>query len=307
MSVASGALAQANRRGILCMSAAMACFVINDAFIKIASATLPSGQMIFMRSLLVGLIMAAVIGASGATVRLRDMLRGQVALRALIDASSTLLYLAALVHLPIANATAITLATPIFMALLAMLFLREQVGLRGWIAVIVGFCGVVLVIQPRADGFNVWALVALAATLLHAVRDLMTRRIAATIPSILITLASAIAVCLLSGAIALTEGWRAFGTREVLLLVCAALFVAAGYYLIVVSFRHGDIAVISPFRYTALLVALLLGYFLWGDIPNLLAWCGIALLIGAGLYVILRERWLVPAGTDARAPGGVKR
>ena len=300
MSVESGALAQANRRGILCMSAAMACFVINDAFIKMASATLPSGQMIFMRSLLVGLMVFAVARAGGATTRLGDVLRGQVPLRALIDAAATLLYLAALVHLPIANATAITLATPIFMALLAMLFLRERVGWSGWIAVIVGFCGVLLVIQPRAEGFNAWALVALAATLMHAVRDLMTKRIPAGIPSILITLASALAGCLLSGVYVLTEGWRAFGVVEALLLSGAALFVAAGYYLIIVSFRQGEIAVISPFRYTALLVALLLGYFLWGDIPNLLAWCGIALLIGAGLFVILRERWRVPATADTR-------
>ena len=98
----------------------------------------------------------------------------------------------------------------------------------------------------------------------------------------------------------LTEGWRAFGVVEALLLSGAALFVAAGYCLIIVSFRQGEIAVISPFRYTALLVALLLGYFLWGDIPNLLAWCGIALLIGAGLFVILRERWRVPATADTR-------
>ena len=277
------------------MSGAMTCFVINDAFIKIVSATLPSGQMVFVRSLLVGLMVFAVARASGATARLGDLTRGQVPLRALIDAAATLLYLAALVHLPIANATAITMATPIFMALLAMLFLNEQVGWAGWIAVIVGFCGVLLVIQPRAEGFNAWALVVLAATLMHAVRDLLTRRIPAGIPSILITLASAIAGCALSGAYVAVEGWRAFGVTEAMLLAGAALFVAVGYYLIIVSFRQGEIAVISPFRYIALLVALLLGYFLWGDIPNLLAWCGIALLIGAGLYVILRERRRAPA------------
>jgi len=295
LSEQGSALKRANRRGILCMSGAMTCFVINDAFIKIVSATLPSGQMVFMRSLLVGLMVFAVARAIGATARLGDLVRGQVPLRALIDAAATLLYLAALVHLPIANATAITMATPIFMALLAMLFLDEQVGWAGWIAVIVGFCGVLLVIQPRAEGFNAWALVVLLATLMHAVRDLMTRRIPAGIPSILITLASAIAGCALSGAYVAVEGWRAFGVTEAMLLAGAALFVAVGYYLIIVSFRQGEIAVISPFRYIALLVALLLGYFLWGDIPNLLAWCGIALLIGAGLYVILRERRRAPA------------
>jgi drug/metabolite transporter (DMT)-like permease len=148
----------------------------------------------------------------------------------------------------------------------------------------------VLIIQPRATGFNAWALVSLAATVLHATRDLMTRRIPQGIPSILITVAATLAACLLSGVWTLTQGWPPFGALQLLLVLCAALFVAAGFYLIVASMRQGEMSVIGPFRYTGLLVALVLGFVIWGDAPNLLAWIGIALMIASGLYILLGER-----------------
>ena len=281
------------------MTAAMAAFIINDALVKIVSRSLPAGQMIFVRGLLVLVLMLAVAHASGATARLGDLARRRVALRGIIDAGATTLYLASLIHLPIANATAINLAAPLFMTLLAMLFMNERVGWTGWLAVVVGFAGVLLVVQPRAAGFNAWALVCLAATLLHAVRDLMTRRIAAGVPSILIALASAIAACVIAGIYSMAEGWRPVGAVDAALLGAAAVAVATGYYFIIASYRLGDVAVIAPFRYSALLFALLLGYVLWGDVPNALAWCGISLVIGAGLYVIVAERRRAGAATPS--------
>jgi drug/metabolite transporter (DMT)-like permease len=118
----------------------------------------------------------------------------------------------------------------------------------------------------------------------------MTRRIPQGIPSILITVAATLAACLLSGVWTLTQGWRPFGALQLLLVLCAALFVAAGFYLIVASMRQGEMSVIGPFRYTGLLVALVLGFAIWGDAPNLLAWTGIALMIASGLYILLGER-----------------
>ncbi len=290
MSLGGSAQLAANRRGIFAMTGAMAAFIVNDALIKVVSRSLPAGQMIFVRGMVVVALILAVAHATGATARLGDLARRRVALRGIIDASATTLYLASLVHLPIANATAINLAAPLFMTLFAMLFMNEKVGPAGALAVLAGFVGVLLVIQPRAAGFNAWALVCLAATLLHAVRDLMTRRIAAGVPSILIALASAIAACVIAGIYSMVEGWRPFGLIEAALLGAAAVAVATGYYFIIASFRLGDVAVIAPFRYSALLFALLLGYVVWGDVPNPLAWCGIGLVIGAGLFVIVAER-----------------
>ena len=134
MSVSQSAIAAANRRGILCMAGAMTCFVVNDAFVKYVSQSVPIAQMVFVRSIFVTLIIFAIARATGATSRIADAVRPRVLLRAVIDASATLLYLAALVHLPIANATAINLAAPLFMTVFAVMFLREQVNLARWLA-----------------------------------------------------------------------------------------------------------------------------------------------------------------------------
>jgi drug/metabolite transporter (DMT)-like permease len=283
-------LVAANRRGILCMAGAMSCFVVNDAFVKYVSQSVPIAQMVFVRSVFVTFIILAIARSTGATARIGDAARPRVLVRAVIDASATLMYLAALVHLPIANATAINLAAPLFMTVLAVVFLREQVDLARWLAIVAGFVGVVLIIQPRAAGFNAWAVLILAATLLHAIRDLLTRGIPRGIPSILITSAATVTASVMSGIWTLTQGWRPIGGAELLLVGCAAVFVSAGFYLIVASMRQGEMSVIGPFRYTGLLVALVLGFTVWGDIPNPLAWAGILLMLASGIYILVGER-----------------
>lgn len=295
MSAAAVDLRAANRRGILCMAGAMAAFIVNDAFIKLVSKMLPTGQMIFLRSVLVTLILLAAAAASGVLPRLAEAWNPRVVLRSLIDATATLIYLYALIHLPLANATAINLAAPLIMTFLAVIFMGEQVGPGRWLAIFAGFVGVVLVMQPRPEGFNVFALVAFGATTLHAVRDLLTRRLPSGIPSLVVTIATALAASLLSGTWSALQGWRPVSGEAALLVACAALFVAAGFYLIVASMRSGEMSVVGPFRYSGLLMALILGYLIWGDVPNLLAWCGIALMIASGIYILTAGRGAAPA------------
>ena len=305
----AAALLKANRHGILSMVAAMACFIANDTLVKLASQSLPTSQLIFLRGVMATLLVLAVAHGLGATARLREAARGSVAARAAVDAIATILYLVSLFHLPIANATAINLASPLFITVFAVLFMHEQVGWRRWAAIGIGFAGVLMIIQPRAQGFNVFALVCLAATVCHAARDLLTRRIPRGIPSILVTLTTAIAVTLLSGALSLVEGWRPFGPAQLGLLALASLFLAGGYYAIIDAMRHGEVSLISPFRYTGLIWALVLGFLVWGDVPNPLAWTGIAMLIASGVYVLHRERVRAresagksPAATAPRNP-----
>ncbi len=286
-----------NRFGIVCMSAAMALFIANDALVKYASQTMPAAQLICVRGLLSIVVVLAVAHVMGVLPRLRTITGRRVVLRSFVDACATMLYLTSLFHLPIANATAINLASPLFMILYAVLFMGDRVGLARWLAIMAGFGGVLLVIQPRAEGFNLWALVCLAGTLFHAARDLMTRRIGSEVPSILITLSTSIAVTLLSGAVSIFEGWRAFGWFELALLAGASVFLSGGYFLIITSMRHGEMSLVAPFRYSGLLFALVLGYGIWGDVPNAVAWAGIALLIGSGLYLLASERRRAPAQT----------
>jgi drug/metabolite transporter (DMT)-like permease len=295
-----------NRRGIQLMIAAMACFIVNDALVKYASQAMPAAQLIFLRGVMASLLALGVARAMRVGVRPRELARGWVAVRALVDAAATLFYLVALFHLPIANATAINMASPLFIALLAVPLFGERVDARRWWAIAAGFLGVVLVVQPRADGFNAYALVCLVATLLHAVRDLVTRRIPPGIASIVVTVATAVAVTALAGLLSLVQGWQPFGVPELAVLALAAGFLAAAYTLIILATRRGEFSVIAPFRYTGLLWALLIGYVVWGDVPNMLAWAGIALLIGAGLYLVHRERQRGrEAGAAAATAGGV--
>ncbi|MFN3570039.1 MAG: DMT family transporter [Polaromonas sp.] len=289
----------ANRRGIVCMVGAMGCFVTNDALVKFASQSMPSAQLIFIRGFMSVLLVLAVAHALGATARMREATRGWVAVRALVDAIATMLYLGSLFHLPIGNATAINLAAPLFMTMFAALFMAERVRGARWLAVGAGFLGVLLVIQPRAEGFNAWALVCLLGTLFHAARDLMTRRIHPGIPSILITLSTAVAVTVVSGLSSLLQGWQPFGLFEFGLLSLASVFLTGGYYFIINSMRHGEMTLVAPFRYSGLLFALVLGYAVWGEVPNTLAWFGIALLIASGLYVLVSEKRRLPEAVAA--------
>jgi drug/metabolite transporter (DMT)-like permease len=118
----------------------------------------------------------------------------------------------------------------------------------------------------------------------------MTRLVPAQVPSLLITLSTSTMVMLLSGVWSLFEPWKPMTTEHMGLLFAASLCLAAGYHLLTLSMRLGDMSVIGPFRYSGLLVALALGYWMWGDVPNTLAWCGIALVVAAGLGLLQSER-----------------
>jgi drug/metabolite transporter (DMT)-like permease len=283
-------LRAANRRGILAMAAGMGCFVVNDTLVKIVSASLPAAQLIFLRGLFATALLLAISHRMGAHRQLGALADRRVALRALFDALATMTYLTSLFHLPIANATAINMATPLFITLFAVVAFKERVGGARWLAIATGFTGVLLVVQPSGAAFNAYALLCLGGTVLHASRDLMTRTIARSIPSILITLSTAVAVTVLSGALCLFSEWRPFAITQLGLLAAASIFLSGGYFLLTVAMRGGEMSLIAPFRYAGLLFALVLGYAVWRDVPNALAWAGIALLVAAGLYVLHGER-----------------
>jgi drug/metabolite transporter (DMT)-like permease len=278
------------RRGVASMTLSMMLFIVNDSLVKVVSASLGAGQLIAIRGLIASLIVLALIAGTGAARHLRRAWSGPAVWRGILDMVGSLLYLLALFHMPIGNATAINMTSPLGMTAAAALFLKESVGWRRWSAVVVGFCGVLMVVQPRADGFNYWSLLAIGAVFFVVARDLMTRRMRADIPSLIIVMSASVVVMLGSLGFSLVEGWKPVGWSDIALLSLAAAFVIGGYYLIVDAMRHGALSVVGPFRYTALIWALLSGYLVWGDVPNLLAISGIAVIVGSGLYVLHRER-----------------
>jgi drug/metabolite transporter (DMT)-like permease len=279
-----------NARGIWLMVAAMGCFITNDAIIKQVSETLPAAQLIFIRGVMASLLVLAVARVTSVPIRPSELRHPWVAGRACVDALATFGYLLSLFHLPIANATAINMAAPLFIAALAVPMLGERVDARRWMAIGVGFAGVLLIVQPRAEGFNGYALLCLGATFMHALRDLATRRIPRTTPSLAITFATSITVTVIAGVVTLLQGWVDPPPASLAWLALTSVFLALAYHLIVASTRTGDLSAIAPFRYSGLLFALVLGWAIWGDVPDVMAWCGIALLIGAGLDLLARER-----------------
>ena len=299
------ALSAANRRGIAAMTIAMGFFVSNDAIVKFVSQSLPSAQLIFIRGVFASVFLLAVARhmgfINGPNGHLRQLLIRPVLLRAAFDAVATMVYLTALFHLPLGNATAINLATPLFITLMAMLTLGERVGAARWLIISVGFAGVLLVVQPRAEGFNAWALLCVLGTFLHAVRDTLTRTIPTSVPSVLITVSTALAVTLLSGLLSIPQGWKPVEASHLALLAVAAVFLGAGYYLLINAMRAGEMSVIAPFRYSGLLFALVIGYLVWSEMPNTLAWACIALLVVAGLTLLLTERTRNRARLEADA------
>jgi drug/metabolite transporter (DMT)-like permease len=288
-----------NRRGILAMSLAMALFIANDALVKKVSASLPGPQLIFIRGVMATVLVACIAQYMGNLQNWRLLLNRRLLLRGVFDAVSSLTYLTALFHLPIGNATAINLASPLFITVFAIYFFKERVSFQRGSFILLGFGGVLLVVQPAAEGFNVYGVICVIATLLHATRDTLTRAIGLNIPVLVITLSSAISVALGAGAVTLTQSWVAVNSTQFLMLLAASAFLSIAYYLLIVAMRSGEMSLVAPFRYSGLLFALLIGYLVWGEIPNLLACLGIFLLVVSGLMILRQENRKISTGQDS--------
>ena len=280
----------ANRRGIILMSAAMSVFIVNDMLMKIAAETMPASQAIGIRGMMSASWILIVVLATVPARELRWVVEPRILARCTLDIIGSFAYLLALFHLPIATATAINTATPIFLTIMAVIFLRESVGWRRWSAVAAGFAGVLMVVRPTTEGLNWWALLVLGATGVLAFRDIYTRRIPVGAPSIVISLSNALWVGVAGCVLAPFDEWRPMGWRDWMLLGSASLFLAIGYHLVILAMRSGEASVIGAFRYSGLLWAVVIGWVVWSQVPDGPTWAGIALIVGAGLYIVHRER-----------------
>jgi drug/metabolite transporter (DMT)-like permease len=275
-------------RGVLAMLAAMACFVCNDTLVKLTATHLPASEIMVVRGVIGVALVLAAIRATGAHRNLRAILNPLVVLRSLVEAATSLSFITALSGLALAEATTLMQATPLIIAALSVVVLRERVGWRGWLAVAVGFVGVVLVAQPSPAGLKMEMWLVLLAAALVAVRDLMTRRIPSAAPSLVVTLAATLAVLFVGAGIgaAAPGPWVAPSVADLVRLTAAAVILATGNMAIVTAFRGGDIGVIGPFRYSVILWAMLLGALVWGDFPAAPALAGAVLIAGSGLYAL---------------------
>ena len=276
------------------MSVGMVCFVINDTLVKFVSHSLPASQLIFLRGLIavLGLLLLAKVLDKQAFNRewQQHLTQRWVLARSLLDGLASLVYLSALFHMPLGNATAINMSTPLLIALFSGLLMGVHISLRNWMIIGLGFVGVILVVQPQAEGFNAWAWVALAGTCLHALRDLSVRFIPPTVPSMVITVGTALSATVLAGIWSLAHEWVDLSAFTWLMVASASVFLSSGYFFLIKATRVADMSVIAPFRYMGLLTAVIVGFVIWGDVPNLLAWCGMWMLVSAGLLMLKLNR-----------------
>jgi drug/metabolite transporter (DMT)-like permease len=279
-----------NLRGILAILIASTAYTLHDSMAKLLSAELPSSEIIIVRGMIATVLLITGVFVLRATRPLSILFQPMMLVRLLGTGGATVFIIMALRYLPLPTVTTVLQATPLIVTAGAALMYGDTVGWRRWAAVCTGFLGVVLIVKP-GGGFGDAAYFVLFALLCTTTRDLSTRGLAKDIPSIFVAAAGSV-VSVLSGALILPfdAAWvMPTPWAWALMTVSAALLFFATTFM-TVGLRTGEIAVVAPFRYVPVPLALLLGYWFWGDVPDAIAAIGILLVLGAGLYTLHRER-----------------
>ncbi|MBO9475028.1 DMT family transporter [Shimia sp. R10_1] len=287
-----------NTKGALLMMCSMAAFTFNDTMVKSLGPDVPLFQMLFLRGVVASALIYLLARSLG---KLRWKLSRHdwslVALRTLSEIGAAYFFITALYHMPIANVTAVLQILPLTVTLGGALFFGETVGWRRALAIAAGFCGMLLIVRPGPDGFDQYALYALVAVAFVTLRDLATRKMSSEVPSLTVTLVASLGVMLFAGVASLGTQWVSLTTDQWVLLIGAAVFILGGYLFSVLVMRVGEISFIAPFRYSSLLWALMLGYLVFGDWPDTVTLTGAAIVVGAGVFTLIRGRRLSQANS----------
>lgn len=283
-----------NIRGAGLMALGMAGFTLNDTVMKHVGVDFDLFQAIFVRglfaTLLIGLL-AWRVGAFASRPGRRDS--GLIALRSGAELGATFCFLTALINMPIANITAILQTLPLTVALAAFFVYGERFRWHRGIAILIGLAGVLFIVQPGTSGFNGYSLLGLVSVLFITLRDLSARSLSRSVSTLLVAFVTSLVITVAAGLVSVwLNRWTALAPGQTGFLALAAVFIFVGYYCAIAAMRVGDVSFVSPFRYTGLLWAILLGWLVFGDVPNGWASVGMAVIAGAGLYTWMRERKL---------------
>ncbi len=292
-----------NLRGAVLMVLSMAAFTFNDAFFKLAGETLPLFQAMFLRGIVTTIFLC------GLCYHLRairwNFSRADwqlLILRTLSEVGAAYFFLTALLNMPLANAAAILQMLPLTVTLGGALFFGEPVGWRRYLAIATGLFGMVLIVNPTAEGFNSYTLYAVISVVFVTARDLATRRMSKDVPSMFVTAMVSVAILVFAMFGAMTVEWVPMTVQLWSYLLGAAAFVSAGYLLSVLVMRVGDVSFVAPFRFSGLLWALVLGLFLFSQWPSPRVLLGAVIVVGSGLFLLLRERQIKSSSKPASRP-----
>jgi drug/metabolite transporter (DMT)-like permease len=278
-------------------------FAAMSALVRKVGNVAPVGQMVFFRSafaILPVVVIYALRGELASAVYTRRPL-GQLG-RGLLSVFGMFTNFSALTRLPLADATAISFASPLFTVALAAVILKERVRVYRWSAVLVGFAGVIVMLIPHFDVGHyaaagaaataaIGSLFALSSAVCNAGTVIQTRRLvqSETTPSIVFYFSI---VCAIAGALTLPFAWHTPTALELAALIALGVLGGIAHIFLTESYRHATASVVAPFDYTSMLWALMLGYWMFGELPSALVYLGGAIVAGAGLFVIWRERQL---------------
>ncbi len=269
--------------------AAMTALTINDAIVKHMSQVFGIGQIMFLRGLVVMLIFGLVLHRKQQPILNPAALHPWNLTRALLELLATLAFLSGLALLPLAVASTLGFSSPIFLALLSSLVLKEKVGWLRWLVILTGFGGILLITDPFSESAD-WAVVLpLLCAVLVALRDLSIRFIPDHLPSLQLAFTNAWVVGFGGGAYSIYQGWGAADSAWYLWFIAVGIAMFAAYNLYIVGTRIGELSFIGPFKYSSILIAIVIGYLVWGDIPDASMLAGAFIIVGSGILLLVYE------------------
>jgi drug/metabolite transporter (DMT)-like permease len=290
-SAARKAPARADRpfKGIALILASTVFLGASDVTAKYLSATLPSIEIAWIRFLVFALIMAPSMLPGSPLYALQTKSLGLQLMRGAALLGSSLFFISGLRFLPIAEASATGFVAPLFVTALSIFFLGEKVGLRRWIATAVGLIGVLIILRPGSGAFHAAAFFPLVSALAWACTLIMTRMMSGKeLATTTMTYSSIAGVCILSAlvpAVWVTPSWH-----DILFGILIGVASTAGQWIVVLAFRYADASVLAPFSYSQLVWVSLLGFLIFGEVPDVWTVTGAAFIVASGLYTAHRER-----------------
>jgi drug/metabolite transporter (DMT)-like permease len=275
-------------RGIALVIGSTVFLACSDAMAKYLARSLPPIEISWIRFLVFLLILLPVALSSQPATVLRSARPGLQALRGLALVASTIFFISGLQMLPIAAASATSFVAPLFVTALSIMFLREKVGIRRWLATLAGLIGVLIVVRPGTAAFNIASVLPIISALTWAATLVMTRMIAGADRAITTMAFSAlVGFCVLSAMVPVV--WVTPSWPQILLGICIGVASTTGQWMVVMAFRFADASVLAPFSYSQLVWVTVLGFLVFTEVPDLWTFIGAAIIIGSGIYTAHRE------------------
>ncbi|MDA7738465.1 DMT family transporter [Amylibacter sp.] len=283
-----------NFKGILLMLIAMAGFTMEDLFMKKLSVNLSTGQILITLGFGSSLVFALMAKSKGYKLTAKIFWSKGMIIRQFAEGIAAVAFITSLTLIPLSTVAAVFQATPLVITMGAALFLGEAVGWRRWLAIIVGLIGVLIIIRPGLNSFDPNVGYVLIAVLFVTVRDLITRKLPMNVPSTIVSFQAFASLIIAGGILIFLSDQKivSLDENQIYFVLGGIIFGVIGYYCIVASTRIGEAGVVTPFRYSRLLFAIIIGFLFFNERPDFYTLLGASIVIMTGIYTVLRERYL---------------